>query len=284
MDDSRLSWSVRLLTLVLIPFLSVNGGWEVALVIILAGVPHGAADHLLFVARYPRHRRPGSLRFALFYLVACGLYGLLWSVLPTLSFGIFLLVSLYHFGQTGGGSRIVRLAWGLFGLGFPVLYHFAAARPIIAEMTGSSLFIPLGVSRGLAFGLLAAAVALAVLRSDYRRLLDLAILTALFIFTGLLTGFAVYFLLWHSLPAARDQFRYLRHYRLSGRVTGYLKQLIPLSVLALLAMVLAGVYMDWQGKPDVMFARLFIFVSIITLPHALLVDTIYTENFRRRYP
>ena len=66
----------------------------------LLGIPHGAGDHLLI----QKQKKDQGLSFSLFrfvgsYLGVMLLYAVMWYYLPKISFVIFILISIFHFGD-----------------------------------------------------------------------------------------------------------------------------------------------------------------------------------------
>ena len=66
----------------------------------LLGIPHGAGDHLLI----QKQKKDQGLSFSLLrfmgsYLAVMLLYGLMWYYFPKISFVIFILISIFHFGE-----------------------------------------------------------------------------------------------------------------------------------------------------------------------------------------
>ncbi len=295
MSGNSLSWIVRgttlavtLLVLLLArsaPQLSTTG---LAVLLLALGIPHGAADHLVF-----RTTRSGGsdryyLAFTAYYLLLIFGYGLLWYYYPTLAFLVFIGMSVYHFGQSyEGGSRRDTVVWGAFVLLFPIFLRYAQAAPIIGQMVGGQVALPTGVT--LVVCLLLFGLNVVVPLFDYRtgrlsrrglgrRWLDALLLTFLYLSTDLLLGFAVFFLLWHSLPAARSQWIYLKQRQLARSPVAYLRQLLPLTAGAFLSLLLVYLYLTGYTDRTVDLGLLFILVSLITLPHAFLVDRVYRRH------
>lgn len=233
------------------------------------------------------------LRFSLYYALLVGAYALLWRVFPVMSLLLFLLVSAYHFGQEQlaasprGTGKLHAILWGGFVLSFPLLCHYEEARPIIEQMVRRELPLLTTPQRSAALIGLLAVNAYFILRShaeartaaerlQWRRsLLDLLLLSALYLSTNLLLGFSLFFLLWHSLPAAVSQWRYLQRQQLTTDLRQYLYQLGPLSLGAALGFVLFYHYWPTDPGAGLDLGPVFIFVSLITLPHALLMDAVY---------
>lgn len=274
-ESSRLSWLVRGLSLLAILLAPATGGTAFALILLALGIPHGAADHLIFRSRLPPGIPFRAPAFLAFYFVIVGLYALLWWGAPELALLVFLGVSVYHFGQPYGGNPASRLLWGCFLLGFPVLYHYPQAAPIVNGMLGYDLQLPPWVATGIPTLLVTANLSFALLNHQQQRLVDLLILGVVFVCTDLLLGFAIFFLLWHALPALIEQWKYLSRHRLSRGWGSYLLQLLPLTLGAFVSMGLAYLLLHQRGSQMPDLSYVFIMVSLITLPHAFLVDRVY---------
>jgi len=292
----------RLITLFAI-FLGVFGpvlagenavSW-VVLVIILLGIPHGASDYLVF-RLFVKSDQPQSVKWTFYgyYLAAIIGYGLLWYFYAQWAFVLFVLVSVYHFGQSHWHAlafsnrwqaRLVYLLWGGFVLGFPILIHHEEAATIVTEITGKAYVLDDGIRRvliGLSF--FGNVVVLSHLNersilSDEAfagELVNLCLLAALFSFTPLLVGFSIYFVVWHSLAATLDQIGIFRQlYKGTYNSQMYLRQIVPMSLLAIAGLVVLGYYQyQWAAQP-LGWGTLFLFISIITTPHAILIDRLY---------
>ena len=69
--------------------------------LILAGIPHGASDFLLFKKLSNYLKRNNSVSyFYIIYSILIGNYLLVWYYFPIFAFILFLLISVYHFGQS----------------------------------------------------------------------------------------------------------------------------------------------------------------------------------------
>ncbi|WP_026231962.1 Brp/Blh family beta-carotene 15,15'-dioxygenase [Neolewinella persica] len=128
--------------------------WEPFLVLgmmLLLGLPHGATDHGLFLALQDGQRRGKKISFYLAYLAIIAAYGLIWWLSPVVAFFIFMLLSVYHFGQSNWvnlyyGHVILErghyLLWGIGILLTPILLHAEEAITIVQAMTGAVVITP----------------------------------------------------------------------------------------------------------------------------------------------
>lgn len=284
-----------LLSGVLMPQFWSQYSWIVAVVLILfVGIPHGATDHLIF-SRLSL-RQWGRVKWSLFflaYLGLMGLYALGWWQFPVFSLVLFLLMSAYHFGQANWSFMplprkkaqfVVSLIWGLWVIFTPLLFHSETSLAIVSQIVGSPVEISGNTS--LWAGLLLLVNLSMVLylrfrgwinRNDFlREVLHLALLELSFFVLPLLLSFAVYFTLWHSLGSMQDQVAFFSGDRPKYRWGHYLRQILPMTILALLGL---GAFVFWQYS-DLMegnLASLFVFIAVLTLPHMILMEKLY-EN------
>ena len=269
--------------------------------ILLIGIPHGAADHQLFQRLYLKHHSVGGL--ISFYLAYLGLMGLVilgWIWWPIFTLIAFLVMSAYHFGQGNFAylpkgqlsKHLLELFWGAWVICAPICFHFTEARPIIEtlvevqldQVTGLSVqwwpFLLLLPVLGLLFyQFLSSSVSTqeGITRTYLlRELITLAVLLVIFYFSPLLLGFAIYFALWHALPSALDQIAFLTQERGEYPIAKYLRIVAPLSGMAFLTIMLV-----WWLKPTFSTSEywswLFAFIAALTLPHMLILDRVYHQ-------
>ena len=112
LKSSTLCFNDKLLfcvTVIIIGKCEIWKGYEIELMTIImffVGIPHGAADTLMYQQIINQNNRNNyyfkNIKIVLFYVIyvsLCLLYGVLWYVMPQLSFVIFILISSYHFGS-----------------------------------------------------------------------------------------------------------------------------------------------------------------------------------------
>ncbi len=257
--------------------------------ILLTGIPHGALDHLIQKTTDNHANRQYNFTFFLVkYLSLMAFYALAWFWFAGFSLLLFLVISAWHFGETDIEKTpknapiwsFTRLLYGFYILAFILLTHADETSPIIEQMIsrqGSSLvcwqFIHNNVKQILYLLGLSLATILIVAQSQHRiqfdkvRLLRLALILVISIWLPLLPAFALYFGGWHSLCAFDNIHRYLQkdHPTLSFRQV-YIKT-IPLTAIAI---TFLGTFFWYQHnfmQQYDPFAILFIFISLITLPH-----------------
>ncbi|MDX2071631.1 MAG: Brp/Blh family beta-carotene 15,15'-dioxygenase [Haliscomenobacter sp.] len=279
---------------ILLPALADNLSLFLALFLIIGlGIPHGATDHRIFhVLLQRRGGQPAMLGFYGGYLGLMLVYGLLWWLSPALGLLIFLLTSVYHFGQSNwnyvnlnsGFQALLYLIHGAFVLFLPILAHFKTAQPIVESIIQRSLpelsALLLNGSIGLIIVLNLLTIGLLWLKRElsnqeaWAEVFNLFILLVLFVSTPLLLGFALYFSAWHALSSIQDQISFFRSQKPGYKLKDYVREALPYSGLAILGLMI----MVWYSPSIQMNATwgiLFIFLSLVTLPHLVLIEMLY---------
>lgn len=267
-----------------------------AILIVLLGIPHGATDHLIFRQLSSSFlQAQGLQRFYLYYVTLMAVYGLLWWALPALALAIFLGISIYHFGQSNWAyvqfyhknlAVIAYVIWGTFVLLMPILWHYEAAAVIIKSIIGKAApEISSAWRTGICISLLFVNVAMAgyfrlqnlLSKVQFRNeLLNLGLLTLLFLTTPLLLGFTIYFVVWHSFGSAMDQIRFFQTRFQHYDWRKYAWHTLPLSFAAITGLGMLFWIKNWLGlTADI--GVLFIFIAVVTLPHMLLIEQLYHE-------
>jgi Brp/Blh family beta-carotene 15,15'-monooxygenase len=261
--------------------------WFSSVLIVAAGIPHGALDH--FVARHNRKKFDLTI-YILLYIVCAALYLALWWYAPGIAFLIFLLITAWHFGETDfscfSGSQSAGMLSFVYGTSItmwllmqdkPLLLHWTsiitgdnhAALTLVSYIAVVPVWIWF-----LLLGLI-----LIFSGENHKTLLARKIAFLVFLLclsqTSLLMGFILYFTGWHSVNA-------LLHIKgsvfrdVDGRLM--LEKAMPAtlsatSFLIVMGFMSNGAWLDRFGLP-----ALFILLSILTVPHMIEMHRLYTRR------
>ena len=116
---------------------NANGAFVAAicLVILVAGLPHGAFDYYLLSARYD-----GAMIFVALagYIALAGLTLLLWWSLPLMFLFSFLVYSAFHFGDSDWHAQPTarKWAWGIAIVAVPCLLATTTVASLFTVITG----------------------------------------------------------------------------------------------------------------------------------------------------
>lgn len=272
-----------------------------ALVILFIGIPHGAMDHVIDAAIDRWNPKSINLKFYGWYLGAIGAYSILWYFYPFLSFMLFFVMTAYHFGQsdvhrlrlTENFTKLLIPFRGLLLIFFILLGDLRFSSDVIATVTSFNWFewvskqqqlieyIYLGVT-----GFYLVLVSLANIKSkkgwkdSLLSLTEVLLLYGLFNFTNSLIAFSFYFGFWHSYEHVKVMSTFLKE-STGEQLTlkGFYEKALSFSLIIYLAMLFVYNILEAYGEAKLMIALLLIMISVLTLPHMLVVEKLYkSEN------
>jgi Brp/Blh family beta-carotene 15,15'-monooxygenase len=276
---------LQLFFILMVPFLLQFEMLQGALCLVglvFLGIPHGGND---FFYRKEKNTA-GSIRFLSMYLGVMLLYLALWFVWPMLSLGLFLLISIHHFGQSNFNTNRIgsldSVLWGSWLVGFPVLKHSNEVFGVFATMLGQSGSAVSGFGHlnessllvvSIVFILMYGAVLYRSHRSNWLSyLLQWFLVTVWYWFTPLLLGFVVVFCFWHALQSMQYQLDYVSvNYKQNRKKT--LMGFVPFGLMALVGM---GFLLRFDLESNLGFA--FVLLSLVTLPHVVVMDGLYRSH------
>jgi len=276
---------LQLFFILMVPFLLQFEMLQGALCLVglvFLGIPHGGND---FFYRKEKNTA-GSIKFLIMYVGVMLLYLALWFVWPMLSLGLFLLISIHHFGQSNFNTNRIwsldSVLWGSWLVGFPVLKHSDEVFGVFATMLGQSGSAVSGFGHlndssllvvSIIFVLMYGAVLYRSHRSSWLSyLLQWFLVTVWYWFTPLLLGFVVVFCFWHALQSMQYQLDYVSvNYKQNRKKT--LMGFVPFGLMALVGM---GFLLRFDLESNLGFA--FVLLSLVTLPHVLVMDGLYRSH------
>jgi beta-carotene 15,15'-dioxygenase len=268
--------------------------WVVLVSVFLIGIPHGAIDHIMAAEIFGLNKTlKDHLLFYSGYLLIMLLVGALWYFVPVAGMVLFLVISVYHFGQAdmedfmkpGPLTWIWHNARGLLIIGLIVFSDPSVTYPIMAEAMQIS-------EASFAAWMPDADIAAAVILLGYlvlgltawlqnrlndpiRFAFDSLILAGLLIITGPLIGFAVYFALWHSAGHINEMREFFSGKGKTLTLAGFYVKALPFTLVSLFGLAfLIGINQAF-GLQEQFLSLMFILISVLTLPHMFIVDRMY---------
>jgi beta-carotene 15,15'-dioxygenase len=241
------------------------------------GILHGALDHQVAFRYYGmRTNTWGWSIFLAGYVGVMVAYALVWYTVPWLAMVVFLALSVWHFGQSDmhdfkvrHGESVMNITRSSAVLGVMFGLHVDEVQQIVGSLI--PIQIPTEVGYVLAGGsLLMHVVALFGFKPRPLgwALFDIVWLSVLSAVLPLLLAFAVYFALWHSVNHLTELREYLQYTRWTRLVWNGL----PFTLLALVIIAVFAFVLPKGGNPMEWVLFLFIAISLMTMPHMLLVD------------
>uniref|UniRef100_UPI0025EC0E4A Brp/Blh family beta-carotene 15,15'-dioxygenase n=1 Tax=Marivirga sp. TaxID=2018662 RepID=UPI0025EC0E4A len=265
------------------------------------GIPHGAIDHILL--RKKQQSKKAQIRFYIFYLGLIGLYVVAWILFPYFSLTIFFLILFYHFGQSqfsdvninerSKSKKLLYLFWGgpiisgLFYHHYDKLIeffletsHFDQTATVITPVSLYFFFILSSIGTIL----LMAYILLRRVNSKKRFLSEIGVFLLLhlaFFTIPPLLAFALYFAVWHSLKVLYEEYQYLGQKRKRFDLNHFIKELLLFTLISVIGVIILLVvfsYFEFAISP---FFLTIIFLSVLTLPHSVVMDSWYQKMQRK---
>lgn len=246
--------------------------------VLTLGIVHGAND--LLILKKNEKNRKRFFRSVVGYLMLITICVLSYFLNPFISLLLFILLSAYHFGEEHFEHQIkapnwlsysIYLVYGLLIFLMIFYENINQVNTIVSDLSGNVFSQQI-----ILYTLMGAVVLLISLflygffkkhkfrMNLYKEVFYLVLLYLVFKTTSLILGFAIYFILWHSIPSIINQTEYI-----SGNVSKksflhYFKHASPIWLLSIVGMVVLYLYLDQSLFSSVIFLILF----AVTAPHA----------------
>lgn len=243
------------------------------ILLLTLGLPHGAGDHLIAAQLNKSNAVKFQLsKFMVYYVGVMALYAISWYFLPSISLLIFIGISVFHFGDieqehTGEqkkntssyGIQILRSMFlGTGILGWILATHWTETKAILQDMDLSIMIELPPFAAEISFFLII--VCFQVKNSAYFIHTLLTLLIGKYL--PLYPAFMCYFGACHAVYSLK-----LMSKHLAISINSLLYRLLPFSLLATLFGI--GYVIIFQNQ--IIVTQLFIFLSLLTLPHFFLM-------------
>lgn len=269
---------------------------------IFIGIPHGATDNHIFLKSNLFRTKYRTWLFYSSYLLIAGFYAVLWIFFPAISLIIFLLISVYHFGQSNlfylpvHKNTIFRLvtsiSWGSYVLGLPLLFQADEALPVIEKILGTAIFTPFQIQEIawplaiLLFVINAGTLTYFKIANFYKashfmkEIFSLIILGILAYFAPLFIAFFTYWIFWHSLNSIFEINNFLFGKNHARRLRLFYKKSWPLSLISVTGIVLILLLSNHMQSVEGLLSVYFILIAVLTLPHIIMMDWLYIHKLK----
>ncbi len=275
--------------------------WSILLIMLL-GIPHGAIDHVLFLEKSNDGNENKTSEFYAFYFGLMIFYFVAWMLASTWSLIAFLSISAYHFGQSQfadlknisrSESVFINISWGVSILSGLLMYNYADVIDIFQSSPDLTDLIAVFDLKLISILLSASSTAavVVILWLGYTKkvssermvleLITLGLIHTCFYALPIIIGFTIYFTTIHSLTVMSEEFEFLKMKRNGFSLLQFVQLLAPFTLLSIFGSVIIIVIsrMGDIGVSDVLL--IFILLSLVTLPHSIVMDGFY-EKFHRR--
>ena len=256
------------------------------------GMIHGSND-LLIVNKVLKNVNPYSkLTLLTAYLFIVSIAILIFYWMPSLAMILFMFFSAYHFGEQHWDHLfsksntsikfIFYFSYGMLILFLLFVFNDAAVKSIVFEITGyevTHLYSPyvlivLGSSVGIVLSVEFLKKRLA-LELILKELFTLAVLAIIFSSSSLIWGFAIYFILWHSIPSLIEQITFIYGDTKTSSALRYCKSALPYWIISLVGMVILYAIFSVEKQ---FYSLFFAFIAAVTFPHAFVMLKMFSKK------
>jgi len=253
------------------------------------GILHGANDLLLIDKTQSKISTNSFYKILLYYVLVVGSGVLLFYFLPALALLLFIVVSGYHFGEQHWQSDFVdnhkkltllfQLSYGLLILSMLFIFHVAEVQKIISEISRTAIpsesiviFFYISLGSFLLISLFKYFKTEEFKKRIVQELLFLFVFAIIFKTSSLIWGFAIYFILWHSIPSMFDQITFLYGSVSFENFKKYFKSAFFYWIVSLIGILL----LFFIFREDYFFDALFFsFLAAITFPHVWVIINMF---------
>jgi len=264
-----------------------------SLSILLFGIPHGAIDHIIFFKK----RNITQLKFYLIYLGLIIGFVLMWHIAPVLSLILFLLISAFHFGESQFEdikfNKILKNSfyffWGIALLSTLIFYNLKELANVTAYFDDTLIlekvydiknvtilfyFTNIVTLSSMIILFIYKKIKIERLLSEFFLLFLIHITFYLFPF---IIGFTLYFVVLHSLKVMQDEIEFFKKDNPKFSFLDFLKLLAPYSILSIFFTTILLLLSYYSYIPYSIPFLSIIIISVITLPHAIVMNIFYNE-------
>lgn len=251
---------------------------SIAYVIVLSiGIIHGAND--LSILKKQEENRRRFIKHVLGYLLLILSCIISYLAFPFLSILLFIVLSSFHFGEQHLSEKIagvksyktvVYILYGMLIFSMLFIVNTKQIDFILRNLTNASIPIE-WIERSLFFSALSIGCIFLyhyfIKKEEklqlFKEFFYVLLLFLVFKTSSLILGFAIYFVLWHSIPSILDQTRYLTGASTKKTIVRYIKKALFYWLLSITGLFAAYYFVDAHHFNSIIFLTLF----AVTAPH-----------------
>lgn len=257
------------------------------------GILHGANDLMLIKTIKNDEQKKSWLKVLSYYIVVvlCGIA--LFYLIPQLALLLFIVVSAYHFGEQEWQQTLLQygkwftfafqIIYGLLILSLLFIFHKEQVQEIIiniCQLKVPTTYFDLLFGIVLALFLSLCSVVYLQNKNQIQNILQecfyILLYAIIFKSSSLIWGFAIYFVIWHSIPSIMDQIRFLDGTYTTTNFINYCKNAALYWFISIMG--IASIYYFFSGQEQLFNALFFSFLAAITFPHAAVISTMFHHS------
>tara|TARA_B110000259_G_scaffold73088_1_gene86067 strand:- start:1862 stop:2764 length:903 start_codon:yes stop_codon:yes gene_type:complete len=260
------------------------------IMILTVGILHGSNDIMLLNHSLRSNSNISSFSIFVIYVTLVASVAILFYFVPFVALCLFVIFSSYHFGEqhfisktktTNSLLYFYYISYGM--LIFSMIFSSNPDEVIVIVNEITNVFINREFINTILYTSLITTTLMSIVM-HFKRLItfnffeEIILIILLFIIfniASLIAGFAIYFIIWHSIPSLRDQIVELHSDFNKNTILLYLKN----SALYWLISIISLFILYYVVNDDKLFISLFFsFLSAITFPHVLVMFNLFRKK------
>ena len=248
------------------------------IMVISVGILHGANDLLILSTKEQKDKK--LIKNLFIYISIIILCVVIYLFSSFVAIVLFVVLSAYHFGEEHLSHKInvnfvfntvYFLSYGLFIFALLFYQSMSDVDVIMTELTGltfSKIQIEITLIVSAIFLSTGSVYLILMKRNEsvlfLREFLYLVLLFLVFNTSSLILGFAIYFILWHSIPSIIHQIEFISGSLNKRNVIAYVKKALIYWVISIV-----GLLVLYQLLPEIKLLATVVFVILfaVTAPH-----------------
>ena len=248
------------------------------IMVISVGILHGANDLLILSTKEQKDKK--LIKNLFIYISIIILCVVIYLFSSFVAIVLFVVLSAYHFGEEHLSHKInvnfvfntvYFLSYGLFIFALLFYQSMSDVDVIMTELTGltfSKIQIEITLIVSAIFLSTGSVYLILMKRNEsvlfLREFLYLVLLFFVFNTSSLILGFAIYFILWHSIPSIMHQIEFISGSLNKRNVITYVKKALIYWVISIV-----GLLVLYQLLPEIKLLATVVFVILfaVTAPH-----------------
>jgi Brp/Blh family beta-carotene 15,15'-monooxygenase len=248
------------------------------IMVISVGILHGANDLLILSTKEQKDKK--LIKNLFIYISIIILCVVIYLFSSFVAIVLFVVLSAYHFGEEHLSHKInvnfvfntvYFLSYGLFIFALLFYPSMSDVDVIMTELTGltfSKIQIEITLIVSAIFLSTGSVYLILMKRNEsvlfLREFLYLVLLFFVFNTSSLILGFAIYFILWHSIPSIIHQIEFISGSLNKRNVIAYVKKALIYWVISIV-----GLLVLYQLLPEIKLLATVVFVILfaVTAPH-----------------
>jgi Brp/Blh family beta-carotene 15,15'-monooxygenase len=260
------------------------------IMILTIGILHGSNDIMLVSHSLRSNLNISSFAIFSTYVAMVGSVAVLFYFIPFAALSLFVIFSSYHFGEqhfiskSSTKNHLLQLYYTSYGMLIFAMIFFSNPDEVIMIVNEiTSVFVTIESIEYLLYTSFILTILLSFLMY-YKGLISfkffeecvlLLILFVIFNIASLIAGFAIYFIIWHSIPSLKDQIIELHNDFNKENALLYLKN----SALYWLTSIVSLFLLYYIVNDDKLFISLFFsFLAAITFPHVIVMFNLFRKK------